>query len=68
MAEEFTIGDPVEVIDEGLAMLRRLCPGMPPNHHGTVSEIWDDGTLLILFDDTEQAAPYPPSDVRRRVS
>ena len=62
---QFKVGDKVLVLDEGLAMLRRICPDMPPNHHGVVSEVWDDGTLLILFDD-EQAAPYQPNMVRHR--
>jgi hypothetical protein len=47
-------------------MANPLCPGMPPNHHGVVEEIWDDGALLILFDDTESSAPYPPQLVKRR--
>ena len=42
------VGDSVEVLDEGLAMLRRLMGGKP-NHHGTVAEIWDDGTILVEF-------------------
>jgi len=37
---EYSVGDLVEVLDEGLAMLRRLCPDMPPNHHGRV---WKSG-------------------------
>lgn len=57
-------GDEIEVIDEGLAELRRLCPGEPPNHYGTVSEICEDGTLLILFPDG-QVAPYPSNCVMR---
>lgn len=39
-------GDPVQVEDEGLEMLRRLCPGMPPNHHGRVSEVKGDLVLV----------------------
>lgn len=64
---KFNVGDKIEVLDEGLAMLRRICSDQPPNHYGEVSEIWDNGnTLLILFDDTEQAAPYPSNLVRLR--
>jgi hypothetical protein len=55
-------------------MLRRVCPDMPPNHHGKVLEIWDDGeTLLIQFpigdDDPEehsQVAPYPKHLVKKK--
>jgi hypothetical protein len=36
MSENLKVGDDVEVLDAGLAMLRRLCPAMPPNHHGRV--------------------------------
>ena len=72
------VGDKVEVMDVGLAQLRALMtqfgddPG--PNNLGVVAEIWDDGTILVEFpigdDDLEehsQAAPYPPSQVRKRV-
>lgn len=66
----YAVGDLVEVLDEGLAMLRRLMPNMPPNHHGKVSEIWDDGTILVEFplsgENHSQAAPYPASMVRKR--
>ena len=65
MTETFKAGDKVQVLDKGLARLRELCPGLPPNHHGEVSEIWDDGTLIILFDDTESIAPYSPELVRQ---
>jgi len=59
-------GDKVEVLDEGLANLRKLQPQQPPNHHGIIDEIWQDGSLLILFDDTRQAAPYPRHLVQPR--
>lgn len=66
-------GDPVVVEDEGLAMLRRLMPGAPPNNHGWVRSIEDDGTVGVLFpiggDDPmehSQLAPYPAGKVRRR--
>lgn len=61
-----TVGDKIEVQDAGLEMLRKLCPGMPPNHYGMVDEILSDGTLMILFDDTKQVAPYPASACRKR--
>jgi len=70
---EFIVGDPVEVLDEGLAMLRRIMPNAPPNHHGWVHEIWDDGTILVELsigddnpDEHSQVAPYPPHEVRHR--
>lgn len=67
------VGDKVEVLDPGLARLRALMPDAPPNHYGTVAEIWDDGSILIEFpigyDDPEQhsqIAPYPRHMVRKR--
>ena len=67
---EFKVGDKVEVLDEGLAMLRGLMGGKP-NHHGTVHEIWDDGSILVAFplegENHHQVAPYPPEQVRVRV-
>ena len=69
---DLQVGDPVEVLDEGLAMLRRLCPDMPPNHHGTVSRI-DGDTVYVEFpigdDDPakhSQVAPFPAAEVRKR--
>ena len=65
--DRLNIGDLVEVLDPGLAQLRKLCPQFGPNHHGVVSEIWDDGSILVLFPDG-QAAPYPPQEVRLRAA
>lgn len=72
MAAEFSPGDRVYVTDPGLAQLRaimRQATGQepPPNHHGTVDEIWDDA-VLIVFDSeagpaTGNAAPYPAHEV-----
>jgi len=63
-----SVGDKVEVLDPGLAMLRRFSGGKP-NHHGKVSEIWDDGTILVEFplsgENHSQAAPYPANMVRK---
>lgn len=62
------VGDMVEVLDEGLAMLRRLCPGQPPNNIGTVAEIRDDGHIEVHFplpgENHSQAAIYPREEVR----
>ena len=73
---EFKIGDPVEVIDEGLAILRNYAhPSAPPNNHGRVHEIWEDGTILVEFpigdfkkdpDAHSQVAPYEPHLVKHR--
>ena len=67
------VGDNVEVLCPGLAILRSLCPDMPPNHHGTVHEIMDDGGIMVCFpigdedpEDHSQIAPYPPEQVRKR--
>lgn len=62
-------GDRVYVTDEGLAHIREIMRQAtgeepPPNHHGTVDEVWgDDDMVLIIFDDG-QAAPYPSAEVR----
>lgn len=71
---EFEIGDAVEVLDEGLAMLREFMGHRAkPNHHGTVKRIMDNGDILVEFpigdDDPEehsQVAPYPLELVRKR--
>lgn len=63
------VGDKVRVMDQGLLMLQRFAsPGAKPNNEGVVSEIMEDGDLLIEFpigdDDPEehsQVAPYPAS-------
>ena len=70
----FEIGDKVLVLDEGLAMLRKIIgPNAKPNHHGVVNRIMDNGDILVAFpigdDDPEehsQVAPYPPSMVKHR--
>jgi hypothetical protein len=66
-SDEFAPGDRVLVTDPGLAMLRDIMRKYgeepKPNHHGTVEEVWNDGTVLIHFDDGS-AAPYPPAEVR----
>jgi len=64
----FKVGDRVLVTDPTLALLREIFSNATgekpkPNHHGTVEAIWDDGTILINFDDGV-GAPYPPSEVR----
>lgn len=46
MSEDLQVGDFVKVLDEGLAMLRRLCPDMPPNHHGRVCRL--SGNLVYV--------------------
>ncbi len=56
-------------MDQGLIMLQKFAPpGAKPNNEGRVSEILEDGDLLIEFpigdDDIEehsQVAPYPAS-------
>ena len=73
---DLKIGDSVEVLDEGLAMLRQIMgPNAKPNHYGFVSEIWEDGTILVEFpigddpiEEHSQVAPYPPNQVIKRVS
>lgn len=69
MIDKLKIGDPVEVLDDGLAMLRALMPDQPPNNLGIVAEIWDDGTVLVEFplsgEEHNQVAPYPRDMVRK---
>ncbi len=73
MTDSFAKGDRVYVTDPGLAKLREILErhGMKPqpNHHGTVEEIWDNGTVLIAFDEdgvegAGNASPYPRAQVR----
>jgi len=74
MTSKFRSGDRVYVTDPALAKMREIMHRMtgqepPPNHHGTVDEVWDDGTLLINFDEdgveaAGNAAPYPEAEVR----
>jgi hypothetical protein len=69
--DQLQVGDPVEVLDEGLAMLRRIVPGMPPNHHGRVWEINGDMIMVEFpidgsYEDHSQIAPYPVFMVRKR--
>ena len=67
----FKIGDKVEVLDEGLAMLRKVCPDMGPNHHGIVLEA--KGDLIFVefpidgkYGGHPQVAHYPVDMVRIR--
>ena len=67
---QFQVGELVEVLDSGLAMLRSLCTDMPPNHHGRVSEVRGD-EVFVEFPinggyEHSQIAPYPSSGVRKR--
>lgn len=74
---KFKVGDKVEVIDQGLAMLKATMERITgkkqkPNNQGTVLEIWDEGkTILVDFpigdddpDEHSQSAPYPENAVR----
>ena len=47
------IGDKVEVLDPGLAMLRALLPDQPPNNVGWVHEIQGDDILVAFPIDSE---------------
>lgn len=64
----FKHGDRVYVTDPGLAQMREIMRNATgqepkPNHHGTVEEVWDSGSILIYFDDGV-GAPYPEHEVR----
>lgn len=65
------VGDLVEVMDMGLAMLRQVCPNMPPNHHGRVHRI--DGDFIEVefpidgsYLKHSQCAPYHKRLVKKR--
>lgn len=65
-----SVGDKVEVLDEGLRTLRETMERItgkpaPPNHHGSVEEVWDTGEVLVQFEDG-QSAPYEAHQVARR--
>jgi hypothetical protein len=74
MSVRFVAGDRVYVTDPGLAQLRAIMRRVTgteplPNHHGTVEAVWDDGSVLIAFDEggveaAGNAAPYPSNEVR----
>lgn len=69
MENNLQVGDNVRVMDRGLLMLQNFAPpGAKPNNEGVVSEILEDGYLMIEFpigdDDPKehsQVAPYPAS-------
>jgi len=44
--KDFKTGELVQVDDPGLAMLRNLCPDMPPNHYGKVDRV--EGTTVYV--------------------
>ena len=70
-ASELEVGDDVAVDDPGLAMLRAVCPDMPPNHHGRIESI-DGDTIYVEFpidgsyDGHSQTAPYTRDQVKPR--
>lgn len=69
MNNELKVGDKVRVMDQGLLMLQKFAPkGANPNNEGVISEVLEDGDLMIEFpigdDDPKehsQVAPYPAS-------
>lgn len=71
---QFNVGDPVLVLDQGLAAMRAIMPAdTPPNHYGAVASTDDDGTVMVMFpigddDPAEhcQVVPYDSRDVRPR--
>jgi len=79
MTRVFKVGDPVEVLDPGLAQLRGLLASFGgkskamPNNHGWVYEILDNDEIMVEFpignddpDEHSQVAPYPAHMVRLR--
>ena len=71
---DLKVGDCVEVLDPGLAMLRiamsRFQSDIPPNHIGEIHEIRDDECEIYFpigddpFDEHSQSAIYPSNMVR----
>lgn len=50
MTEELKVGDQVRVMDQGLLILQQFAPkGAKPINEGVVSEILEDGDLMIEF-------------------
>lgn len=70
MKHNFKVGDKVRVMDPGLLMLQQFAPpGAKPNNEGVVSEILEDGELMIEFPigddpDHSQTAPYSPNECK----
>ncbi len=62
MERQFDVGDRVRVNDVSMALLKRLCPDIHLNHHGTVAEHLEPGCVLIHFDDGT-VAPFPYSEI-----
>lgn len=68
--KDFKVGELVQVDDQGLAMLRKLCPDMPPNHHGRVDRV-EGSTVYVEFPidgsyEHSQVAPYDIEKVAKR--
>lgn len=67
------VGDKVRVMDQGLLMMQKFAPpGSKPKNEGVVSEVLEDGYLLIEFPigdndpkEHSQAAPYPENICRK---
>lgn len=65
--EKLKVGDKVRVMDQGLLRMQKFAPpGARPNNEGVVSEILEDGYLVIDFpigsdnpSKHSQSAPYP---------
>jgi hypothetical protein len=72
----FKRGQPIEVVDRGLAMIRAIMARAGNeiiNHHGWVHSIESDGTIMVLFpigdddpNEHSQLVPYPAIDVLPR--
>jgi hypothetical protein len=73
MNTELKVGDEVEVLDHGLLMLQKFAPpGAKPNNRGKISEILEDGHVMVEFpigdddpDKHSQIAPYPKNICRK---
>ena len=67
--DALSIGDRVEVLDEGLAMLRKYGMVAPPNNIGKVVEFWPGGDVLVEFplsgENHSQVALYPRNRVKK---
>ena len=68
--KDFKVGELVQVDDQGLAMLRKLCPDMPPNHHGRVdrvegSKVWVEFPIDGSYEHS-QVVPYDIEKVVKR--
>lgn len=67
--QQLKIGDLVEVQDEGLEMLRKICPDQPLNNIGEIKGFTPSGDVEVWFklsgENHSQASLYPRGKVKK---